>query len=735
MTVYIATVTAVSGSEVTVEIPALADGMVFGPCEALYTPVAVGDRVAVAPDEDDQYVVLGKSGGGGVAAAWLTGTTAPDNALGKDGDWYLQSNGDAYEKIAGAWAFEMSLLGPQGPQGVKGDTGATGAKGDTGATGPTGPSGEAIYYGDVNFFANPSWETVGAASNHDNQISGWHAFWRSWTAFLSANQSSMETDASSWTPVGTGVTVTSSTTRAHAGTKSVQAAFPGTGGTPSVKTTVGSVVALVIGRSYTVKMWVYSPTGAPDVQFGAVGLTGQPTTATKDAWVQLSHTFTATAVSHDIAITPVQANVAGSIWFDDGIFNPTNDTSVVTDTTAAHVRTGSRYAKVTIPGEYPAGTTQNLDPTSVFPVTEGEIITIRLWVKTVSGAPTVQPRLITAPASGSPDFFGASSTFTDGTTWTPTGAYAEYVMTFQVPVGGGATQGRIILQCVKTAAPSTTDAVIAFEDGAIYREAAAAGNSVAPTVRRMLSLATVPTMKGGGNKDYLASNYASPGVKWGSAIVIHPGRGAQTVTDGAVSIAMPANGVVISGYGGAASATVAGGRIPLAPSRTLYYDVPVGAAGSVTDNTRFKIVGNSSDFDVPATWIPIVSTYLDGSIEEALWWDGMRDTGWHTVGATGEPAFQNGWVNFDSRTIQFRRINGETRLRGIGKSGTVGAVVFNLPVGYRCETRVVNDNHFPCVSNSVFGLGAANGNGDILVMAGSSNAWFDFNTIRFPAVQ
>lgn len=56
---------------------------------------------------------------------------------------------------------------------------------------------------------------------------------------------------------------------------------------------------------------------------------------------------------------------------------------------------------------------------------------------------------------------------------------------------------------------------------------------------------------------------------------------------------------------------------------------------------------------------------------------------WHTVGAAGEPAFQNGWSP-QSEAVQFRKTpTGDVHLRGRAKLGTAAASVFTLPVGYR----------------------------------------------------
>jgi hypothetical protein len=58
---------------------------------------------------------------------------------------------------------------------------------------------------------------------------------------------------------------------------------------------------------------------------------------------------------------------------------------------------------------------------------------------------------------------------------------------------------------------------------------------------------------------------------------------------------------------------------------------------------------------------------------------------WHTVGAAGEPAFQNSWVSYDAaRAVRFRKYpDGRVRLSGAMKTGAIGTVVFTLPTGYR----------------------------------------------------
>jgi hypothetical protein len=62
---------------------------------------------------------------------------------------------------------------------------------------------------------------------------------------------------------------------------------------------------------------------------------------------------------------------------------------------------------------------------------------------------------------------------------------------------------------------------------------------------------------------------------------------------------------------------------------------------------------------------------------------------WHTVGTTGQPAFQNSWHNNSSTDAQVGFLldaMGFVRLRGVVAGGTTGAtlgICFTLPTGYR----------------------------------------------------
>lgn len=93
---------------------------------------------------------------GAAGSIWRNGSGVPSNALGLEGDYYLDvANGDVYLRTAASYAVVTNIkgaTGATGAAGAKGDTGATGlqgpggttgAKGDIGLTGATGPEGPA----------------------------------------------------------------------------------------------------------------------------------------------------------------------------------------------------------------------------------------------------------------------------------------------------------------------------------------------------------------------------------------------------------------------------------------------------------------------------------------------------------------------------------------------------------------------------------------------------------------
>jgi hypothetical protein len=109
---------------------------------------------------------------------------------------------------------------------------------------------------------------------------------------------------------------------------------------------------------------------------------------------------------------------------------------------------------------------------------------------------------------------------------------------------------------------------------------------------------------------------------------------------------------------------------------------------------------------------------------------------WHLVGATGEPTFQNGWVNYDNqaavpgtatqRNTGFRKYpDGRVRLKGVIRSGT-GVVVFTLPPGYRPVAVQSLDFAIPCSAGLAQVTVSASGTVAVGAIGASTPATFSF---------
>ncbi len=86
---------------------------------------------------------LEAGGGGGGGAHWFVGTTVPDDGDGADGDLYLRStNGNVYQKVSGSWGSPVAnITGPTGATGSNGSNGTNGATWRTGSGAPSNGTG------------------------------------------------------------------------------------------------------------------------------------------------------------------------------------------------------------------------------------------------------------------------------------------------------------------------------------------------------------------------------------------------------------------------------------------------------------------------------------------------------------------------------------------------------------------------------------------------------------------
>lgn len=109
-----------------------------------------------------------------------------------------------------------------------------------------------------------------------------------------------------------------------------------------------------------------------------------------------------------------------------------------------------------------------------------------------------------------------------------------------------------------------------------------------------------------------------------------------------------------------------------------------------------------------------------------------RDPNFHIIGGTGEPAFENSWVNWGSPynpASFWKDPLGFVRIQGVIKTGTVGSAAFTLPVG----SRPISDLIVPCVSNGVFGRIDIAASGTVTPVSPSSNVFVGLDNISFKA--
>lgn len=121
------------------------------------------------------------------------------------------------------------------------------------------------------------------------------------------------------------------------------------------------------------------------------------------------------------------------------------------------------------------------------------------------------------------------------------------------------------------------------------------------------SLRANAAITGGGT----VSVSAEAEVKWTSRyIVISNGSGAHFSTNGYFDIDMPGAGAVITGVGGAPSATVTSGGIPLIGYQALYYILPISGA-NVSANANFRIASYTAALTVPHNWVLLCASNGD----------------------------------------------------------------------------------------------------------------------------
>lgn len=111
-------------------------------------------------------------------------------------------------------------------------------------------------------------------------------------------------------------TMVNSVVRAHTGTHSLEVTWPG-GSSDQIAHTP-QPDSFVPGMSYTFSAWCFVQSTANHVALAVGGVGFGPSTTVKNAWQQLSYTFTATDTSNEAQVWAVVPSTAGGkVWLDD----------------------------------------------------------------------------------------------------------------------------------------------------------------------------------------------------------------------------------------------------------------------------------------------------------------------------------------------------------------------------------------------------------------------------------
>lgn len=161
-----------------------------------------------------------------------------------------------------------------------------------------------------------------------------------------------------------------------------------------------------------------------------------------------------------------------------------------------------------------------------------------------------------------------------------------------------------------------------------------------------------------------------------------------------------------------------GGNASVDLSRRTYA-VALGGILPVATEARLPVAA--------ALWQKAVA--LDTGVEYQ--WDGTTWHGaWRIVGAAGQPAFQNSWVNFNSgyAPARFAKRNGIVYVEGLVRGGPANVPIFTLPAGCRPSGDLV----FATVANDSFARFTVTSLGTVVSGPSLSPVWGSI-TATFPA--
>jgi hypothetical protein len=158
--------------------------------------------------------------------------------------------------------------------------------------------------------------------------------------------------------------------------------------------------------------------------------------------------------------------------------------------------------------------------------------------------------------------------------------------------------------------------------------------------------------------------------------------------------------------------------------------VPTGRLGDWSTTDVVKFIQDTFEQNPPKLPARLVVDDVDvaGTLTVRDLIRFTKDANYHSVGATGEPAFENSWANVSGRPAAFWRDPlGFVHLRGRIDSGSVGDAAFTLPPGLRPPQAAT----FAVVSNDAMGAVEVGTDGTVTPVTPSDNTYVSLDGISF----
>jgi hypothetical protein len=143
----------------------------------------------------------------------------------------------------------------------------------------------------------------------------------------------------------------------------------------------------------------------------------------------------------------------------------------------------------------------------------------------------------------------------------------------------------------------------------------------------------------------------------------------------------------------------------------------LGIDHSIDSRGRWYVDLTFTSDDGVAAPVPVTPVDTSGGIQEGVW---------NVVGAAGQPAFLNGWINYGApySSTRFMRKNGIVYAEIMVKNGAVNTSPFTFPAGFRPNPTAPP---FVAESNNTPHRIDVNANGTMTVVGQASNAHFAAN--------